>query len=162
VPFATQPAVEEVQGSFGLVQWNHVACAIDSHKGEVTAALDLARLLTAIKLQRLTLSLVEVFLTWPFEGLGPGLVTEPVADEVSITGVDQDWDLLENAWDNTVEWLHPVTLEEEVAVDIEVAAVVAADFNTQLLHNGLLIEVRADPAKGGVAEVAAVLALATN
>jgi hypothetical protein len=34
-----------------------------------------------------------------------------------------------------VERLHPVALEEEVSVDVEIAAVIAADFNTELFLN---------------------------
>jgi hypothetical protein len=82
------------------------------------------------------------------------LVTEPVADEVGVTGVDKDWDLFEDSWYEAVEWLHPVTLEEEVAVDIEVTAVVAANFDAELLLDICLVQELADPAKSGVAEVA--------
>ena len=61
-----------------------------------------------------------------------------------------------------MEWLHPVTLEEEVAVNVEVAAVVARGFRAKRLHHSWFVEVLADPSKLGVAQVAAVLALATN
>jgi len=58
--------------------------------------------------------------------------------------------------------LHPVTLEEEVAVDIKVAAVVAADFNTELLLDICLVQILTDPAKSGVAEVVRILTFATD
>jgi hypothetical protein len=107
----------------------HVTCTKDLEEGEVSAVLNLSILVAVIKLDVLDAGLVEVLLTRPLESLSPGLVSEPVADEVSITSIDQDWDLLENAWHKAVERLHPVTLKQEVSVDIKVAAVVAADFN---------------------------------
>lgn len=116
--------------------------------------LDLSELITVVELQVLDIGLVEVLLTGPLESVGPSLVAEPVADEISITGVDEDWDLFEDSWYETVEWLHPVTLEEEVAVDVEVAAVVAANFDAELLLDICLVQEFADPAKSGVAEVA--------
>ena len=51
----------------------------DLHEGEVTAGLDLAELLTAVKLQVLYLGLVEALLAGPLESLSPALVTKPVA-----------------------------------------------------------------------------------
>jgi len=98
----------------------------------------------------------------PLKCLRPGLVAEPVADEVGITSIDEDRDLLEDAGNKSVERHHPVTLEEEVAVDIEVAGLVVADFYTQRLLNVILVEVVADPAELGVAEVVAILAFATD
>lgn len=61
-----------------------------------------------------------------------------------------------------MEGLHPVALEEEVAVDVEVAAVVGRDLGAERLHHFLVVQVFADPAELGVAQVAAVLALAPD
>jgi hypothetical protein len=61
-----------------------------------------------------------------------------------------------------VERLHPVALEEEVSVDVEVAAVIAADFNAELFLNISLVQVLADVTESGVAKVAAILALAAD
>merc|ERR1711977_26654 len=138
-PLSTNPSVEEIQRCLWLIHGNHVTSTEDLKEGEVAAVLDLAVLVTTVKL--------DVLLSWPLKCLGPGLVTEPVADEISITSVDQDWDLLKNAWYETVEWLHPVTLEKEVSVDIEVAAVIAADLNAKLLLNIGLVQELADPAE---------------
>jgi hypothetical protein len=134
----------------------------DLEEGEVATVLDLAVLVTIIKLDILDVGFVEVLLSWPLESLGPGLVTEPVADEIGVTSVDQDWDLLKDAWYETVEWLHPIALEEEVSVDIEVAAVVAADFNAKLLLDIGLVQEVADPAESRVAKVVGILALSTD
>merc|ERR1712093_802583 len=144
---STNPSVEEIQRCLWLIHGNHVTSTEDPKEGEVAAVLDLAVLVTTVKLDVLDIGLVEVLLSWPLKCLGPGLVTEPVADEISITSVDQDWDLLKNAWYETVEWLHPVTLEKEVSVDIEVAAVIAADLNAKLLLNIGLVQELADPAE---------------
>lgn len=124
--------------------------------------LDLSELVTVVKLQVLDTSLVEILLSWPLESVSPGLVSEPVTDKVGITSVDENWNLLEDSWYETVEWLHPITLEEEVAVDIKVAAIVAAHFNAELLLNICLVQVFANPSKSRVAEIAGILALATD
>jgi hypothetical protein len=129
---------------------------------QVSAVLDLSELVTVIELQVLDTGLVEVLLAWPLKSVSPSLVSEPVADKVGVTSVNENWDLLKDSWYETVEWLHPVTLEEEVAVDIKVAAVIIADFNTKLLLDICLVQVLADPAKSRVAEVVRILALATD
>lgn len=61
-----------------------------------------------------------------------------------------------------MERLHPVTLEEEVSVDIEIAAVICADFNTELSLDVLLVEELADPAKSRVAEIARIFTLSSD
>jgi hypothetical protein len=53
-------------------------------------------------------------------------------------------------------------LEEEVSVDVEIAAVVTADFDAELFLNLSLVKIFADIAQGRVAQVAGILALATN
>ena len=58
--------------------------------------------------------------------------------------------------------MHPVTLKQEVSVDIKVAAVVAADFNAELLLDFFLVQIFADITKSRIAEVAGILALATD
>lgn len=77
-------------------------------------------------------------------------------------GVNQDRQLLQQARDETVKRLHPVALEEKVAIDIEVAAIVGRDLGAEGLHDLLVVQVAADPAELGVAQVAAVLALAAD
>ena len=140
-----------------------MASLVDLHEGEVSRGLDLAILLVSLgKREVLKLSLVEALLAGPLKSLGPGLVAKPVADEVGITGIDENRDLLEDAGDETVEGLHPVTLEEEVAVDIEVATVIALNLDTESVHDILLVEVVADPAKSAVAEVVVILALSAD
>ncbi len=83
----------------------------DLKEREVTAALNLAILVTVIELDVLNLGRFKALLSWPLKSLSPSLVTEPIANEISVTGIDQDWNLLQNAWDNAVKWLHPVALE---------------------------------------------------
>jgi hypothetical protein len=61
-----------------------------------------------------------------------------------------------------VERLHPVALKQEVSVDIKVAAVVAADFNAELLLDLSLVQKFADITKSRIAEVAGILAFATD
>jgi len=59
-----------------------------------------------------------------------------------------------------VEGLHPVTLEEEVAVDVEVARLVVGDLSADGLHDLLLVEVALYPVKLVVAERVAAARLA--
>ena len=77
---------------------------------------------------------------------------------ISITSVDEDWDLLKQLGHKTMERHHPITLEEEVTVDIKVAALVAGNLRTKRLHDILPVEVLLDPVQLVVAEVA-ILAL---
>jgi hypothetical protein len=134
----------------------------DASKGEVATALESTSLVTALELEVLGLGGVEILLSRPFESFGPSLVSEPVANVISITSIDQDWNLLKNAWDQSVEGLHPVTLEKEVSVDVKVTAVIAADFNAELLLHFRLVQELTDPSKSRIAQVAAVFALATD
>ncbi|GJC86760.1 hypothetical protein ColLi_09599 [Colletotrichum liriopes] len=161
-PLTAKPAVEEVGRGLGLVHGDHVAGAVELHKGEVAAGLDLAVLVTLADGQTLDLGLVEALLAGPLESLGPGTVAEPVADVVGVTSVDENGNLLKKLGDDAVERLEPIACEEEVAVDVEVAAVVAVDLGTEGILDLILVEVLADPAKSRVAEVAAVLALAAD
>lgn len=131
------------------------------HECEVPARLECASLLLA-KLEILGLGGIEAALALPLQRLSPGPVAEPVADIIRIAGVDQDWDLLEDAGDEAVEWLHPVALEQEVAVDVEVARVVRRDLSAKCVDHILLVEVLGDPAQRAVAEVGGVLALTAD
>jgi len=140
----------------------HVTCTKNLKEGEIPTSLDLSILVAVVKLDVLDAGFVEILLPWPLKSFSPGLVPEPIADKVSIASVDQDWDLLENARHKTVEWLHPVPLEKEVSVDVKITAIVAADLGTQLLLDFSLVEIFADIAKRRIAEVARVLALATD
>lgn len=134
----------------------HVASTVDLHEGEVARRLDLAVLL-AVGFEGRELSALEGLVARPLELVGPGLVAEPVADEVSITSIDQHGNLLQNTRDEEVEWLHPVALEKEVPVNVEVAAVVTIDgLNTQGGHDVLLVEVLVNVAQARVAKASSL------
>jgi hypothetical protein len=145
-----------------------MATSVDSHKGEVSTRLEVTDFVTlATEEKILGLCRFVVLVAGPLKSLSPGLVAEPIADVVSITSVDQDGDLLENTRDDAVEGLHPITLHEEIAVDVEVARVVGRDLGANGLHDLRLVKVRRDPvnfviAKGvaatGTADVIYVLA----
>jgi len=162
LPLSRDPAVEEIQGSLWLIHRYHMTSLVNPGKGQVTRALTLSILSSVGKLEGLGLSLVEGFLSRPLKSIRPGLVSEPVADEISVSSVDQDWDLLEDGRDETVVWLHPITLEEEVAVDVEVAGIVSANLGSESLDDVLLVQVIADVSEGGVAEVAIILTLTSD
>jgi len=145
-----------------LVEWDHVPSLEDLHESKVSRGLDLAVLVAVIELEVFDRCGVELLLAGPLKSLSPSLVSEPVANEIGISGIDQYWDLCKNVGDKTVEWLHPISSKQEVSVDIEVARVIPTDFNTKSRADLLLVQVFADPAKGRVAKIAAILALAAN
>lgn len=139
-----------------------MSTSVDTHVGEVAIGLDLANLLAVnAAVETLQFGSSILGLAGPLEGLGPSLVAEPVTDEVSISGIDQDRNLLEKARNQAVIGLHPVTVEEEVTVDVKVAGVVALNFGTQSLPNFGLVEVLRDVVHLLVAK-AATLALGTD
>ena len=134
---------------------------IDAHEGEVATGLDLAVGLV-INSKVGHLGGVEILLAVPDKGLGPSLVAEPVANVISVTGVDKDRDLLEQIGDEEVEWLGPITVEKEVAVKLAVAALVTSNLGAKSLHDLGLVQVRGDPGRLAVAEVLGVFALLTD
>lgn len=82
-PLAGQPPVQHVEGSLGLVVWHHVATGVESHEGEVARRLDGTDLAAVrLELQVLERGLDVGLLARPFELLGPGEVSEPVANLV--------------------------------------------------------------------------------
>ena len=144
--FSSQPPLDHVGRRRGLVIRHHVAAGMKPHEGEVAARLDLTNLLAvAAEEEILGLGLLVVFLTGPLKSLSPGLVAEPVADVIGVTSVDENGNLLEETRNDAVVGLHPVALEKEVAVDVEVAAVVRADLDAEGLHDFGPVEVLADP-----------------
>jgi hypothetical protein len=58
--------------------------------------------------------------------------------------------------------LEPISVKEEVTVDVEVARVITIDLSADGIAHALLAKVFADPAHARVAQVACVLALAAN
>ena len=75
--------------------------------------------------------------------------------------VDKHRDLGEDARNQTVERLHPVALEQEVAVDVEVAALVVVDFSAEGFLHVRTVQVLADPVELVVTQ-AATLTFATD
>lgn len=142
-----------------------MASLVDLHEAEVTSALDIAILLVSLvrsDLEALCLGLGEVLLARPLKSIGPSLVTEPVADKVGVTSIDENGNLLQKLGHKLVIGLHPVTLHQEVTVDVKVAAVVSANFNAKSLHDFGLVEPLGNVTKSRVAEVAAILTVAAD
>lgn len=159
---------------------------LDPHKGEVATALNLSDLASvAVQAQGSALNLVESCLAVPLKGLGPGFVAKPVADVIGVTlriialaaqvqkgegqsglgktySIDQNRNLLHDTRHQAMERLHPVALEQEVPVDVEVAALIAANLNAKSRHDLFLVEVFADVTKHGIAEITAVLTFAAD
>ena len=124
----------------------------DLHESEVTTCMsDLTILVSIIEFQILNLGIVESLLSWPLKCQGPGLVTEPIADIVCISCVDENWDLLKDAWDEAMERLEPIPSEQKRSIDIEVARIVFGYLNTKFTLDIGTVEVVRDPAKSRVA-----------
>ena len=85
-PFPVQPAVENVQACLGLVQGDHVPGRMDPHKREVAAAFHLADFPSlAAKSEGADIDLIISFLPRPIERFRPGIISQPIADKVSVT-----------------------------------------------------------------------------
>lgn len=160
-PLSTDPSVQHIEGSLRLVHWDHVSGAENAHEGKVTRGLDSSGLLL-LQLQILSLGLLVVLGSRPLKRISPSTVTEPVADEVRISGVDEHWDLVKDLWHEAVERHHPIALEQEVTVDIKIARIVRRNLDTKGFHNVLLVQVLRSPSKSRIAEVAIILALSTD
>jgi len=74
----------------GTLTGNHVSSYEHLQEREISTRLDLAVLVTVVKLNILDISIVEILLAWPLKCFSPGLVAEPVANEISIASIDQD------------------------------------------------------------------------
>lgn len=91
---STNPSVQNSQGLLGLIMRNHMARSKHSQERKVAVVLDFARSLAA-NLPGRQLLLVELGLSRPREVAGPVLVSDPVADEVAVSGVDENGDLFQ-------------------------------------------------------------------
>jgi hypothetical protein len=134
---------------------------IDLHEGKVSRSFELSSLLI-VDHKALNLGLVEGLLSGPLESFSPGTVSEPVANVISVTGIDQDRDLLEEFDDKFVEWQHPVSIEEEVAIDVKVARLIRRNLGPERRYNILLVEILRDPAHFRVAKVVRIFTLPAN
>jgi len=83
-PLTSDPAVDHLEGGNRLVVGDHVTTTINPEEGEVATALDGSSGGTIQENVVLEGSLLEVFVAGPLEGLGPGLVSEPVAYTVLV------------------------------------------------------------------------------
>ena len=124
------------------------------HISEISIAPDLPNLLilrSSTKSQIAQRNFIELLLAAPLQRLRPSKVSKPIADEICVAGVDQNGNLVDDVGHDAMEGFHPISGEEEVAVDVEVAGLVAVDFHTERVHDFRLIEVFGDVAKGFVA-----------
>ena len=132
---------------------------VDLHEGQVTRSSDITVVLAILLAsygELLHLRGGEFLVAWPVKSISPGVVAKPVADKVCVASVDEDWNLLENAWNEAVEWFHPVTSKEEVAINVEVAGIKAIDLGTNSFEGCWFVEKLGNRAEAGVTEVAGV------
>ena len=57
-----------------------------------------------------------------------------------------------------MEWLHPVTLEQKIAVNVKVAALIAVNLHTKSLHDFWFVQVLGNVSWSGIAKVARIFA----
>ena len=63
-----------------------MAGSVKPHERKIATTLDFTNLLAVTtKLQCFELNFIVCLLTWPLKGFGPGLVAQPVADEVGVS-----------------------------------------------------------------------------
>ena len=85
-PLTPEPAIEEIQTTLWLIKRHHMSTRMKSHKRKVAAALNRTRRpAAAAEFEIDEVDLVESLLAGPLERFGPGMVAEPVADEVRVT-----------------------------------------------------------------------------
>lgn len=112
-----------------------MAGVVHTHKGELVVVLNLTSQHTVLGVpwtQRLGLKQVVLGVV---QGIRPGVVTQPVANNVLVTLVQQDRNVLVQQLGHVLlEWSHFVTVENEVSED----SVVTAGENISLGSNGLL------------------------
>jgi len=90
------------------------------------------------------------------------VITEPVTNVVGVTSIDHDGDLLQKTGNERVEGQHPVTVKQEVAIDVEIARLEFGNLASQSFHNLRIVQVLADPVHFIVAERVAALARTTD
>ena len=126
---------------------------MNPHEGKIALALNLANLLAVTtKLQGSASNLLVGLAPGPFKSISPCGIAQPVADEVSITSIDQYWNLVQDVWNETVERLHPVPSEKEVPIHVKVAPIIAVNLHSKSLHDLWLVQIIVDPPKLGVAQ----------
>ena len=110
----------------------------DAGKGEAFGRLDGA-VSTAIKGEVLGLGGAVGILARPVKGVSPSTVAEPVADIVSVTGIDKNRHLLEDTRDVALDGLNIVAVLVELVVDVPVAVLEAANLDAESLLDLVLV-----------------------
>lgn len=80
-PLSTEPSVEDIDTSLGLVKGYHVTCTVNAHECKVARALHLANLVTA-HLEVCSTDTLVGLAARPFKSISPRSVSEPIANEI--------------------------------------------------------------------------------
>jgi len=116
---AIEELVDHSESVGGLIAWNHVSSIEDLQEVEVVVAASNTGG-NSLNVPGVVFGGIESSLSRPLKGKGPGLVAHVVADEVVVSGVDENGHVsLQKCGDVRVEVVHPVRGEE--SVDLEVA-----------------------------------------
>lgn len=81
--------VDHIKGSLWLIHGNHVASLVNSKEGEIIDSLN-----STVASPLSVIGSLELLLLGPVKFVGPFLTTLPIADEILITRVDKDRDVL--------------------------------------------------------------------
>lgn len=85
----TDEEVKHFEGSLGLIHRDHVTSVVNSQESEVINSL-----VSTVSLPFSVGGLLELFGLGPLEFVGPLFTTSPVADEILVTRVDKDLNVL--------------------------------------------------------------------
>lgn len=119
-----------------------MASLVNAEESETLGVLDLSVLLSVSAVDTDDGSVVEGGLAGPVESVGPCLVSEPVANPIGITSVDQNGDLSQNTGNLPVDGLHPVTSVLEVLVNTTIAVLeTTVKLGTKSILDALLAKV---------------------
>merc|ERR1712151_555937 len=90
-----------------------MASLVNLHEAEVIGcAQTSSSIICSRQSVRLIFSFVEVLLVWPLHSQGPMLVSEPIANVVHISGIDQDANsTAQHVRKHCLKVMHPITLK---------------------------------------------------
>lgn len=90
IVMAMNPSIQKLVGVFRLVVRDHVSSFVDAQETQIPSGSELpCWAASCFRDPFVVFCCVEFFLAFPFEREGPRLVAVPVADEISVAGVDQ-------------------------------------------------------------------------
>mmetsp|Transcript_3707 Transcript_3707/g.9359 ORF Transcript_3707/g.9359 Transcript_3707/m.9359 type:complete len:341 (+) Transcript_3707:215-1237(+) len=152
---ACHEVIEHLEARRWLVHWHHVARIEDAQESEALCTPDFAGVHSlALFVGRLPFEIwgiVERGFAWPVHLEGPRFVAQPVADEILVSGVDENANpIAEHIGQLLLIVLHPVTAEHHVDFHVAVCPLGVCLVNAEVREH-----LRASKIFADVAEVVA-------